>query len=692
MSSRTSLTLLNKEALEESQTRLFARIAELLQHHQDRIEKKFESLDSKAGDLSPGFRLIDTRTSLQPIPPAGDDCPEQKRSPIHKETKDETALARPMRVSLGFMPNEYQSEVSQMSGYSPASSTSMSGIERGDRPKKVASRNRDLEIMQGQMRMAALRRQSTRISGRSRKGPGGPGGPGGGLGISQEMEDRRRSTQVTQRSTERSNGPSAEEETKPEGERRKSVREEAPVVANRRKSVKRTVFAHAHDESEAMRDYARQLHQMKTPDVAITEGSQGVGDTLRQRIRGIVSSVFFEALAGCIILSNAVVIGLEVEYMAINREYRSPVWFQTLHLLYAVVFALELGLRVCAFGSDLYNDGDLFRWTCLDFIIVVSSFIDVALAWSIQESKEDATGSSSSGLSAIRIMRVIRISRLIRVTRIAKLMMWLKALRTLIHSIIVTLKSLVWALVLLVLLWYVFAIILSQAAIERLVLLQDIPKDQWIPGDVALEFWWGSLGDSVSTLFMSITGGISWQIAENPLFALSGAWKVVFFAYISFTTFAVLNVMTGVFCQSAIESAARDHDMAMQNVMQDNRAFMRKFSHLFHMLDQDDTGFITLVELEERMEDPDVKTYFEVWTFFRLLDGDSGQEIDMDEFLYGCMRLRGEAKALDLAKLMHSHAWLAKQQVDFMMFCEEKFVQIQGFLADGVLEAWHLQS
>eukprot|EP00913_Durusdinium_trenchii_P030034 g28145.t1 len=73
---------------------------------------------------------------------------------------------------------------------------------------------------------------------------------------------------------------------------------------------------------------------MKTPDVAITEGSQGVGDTLRQRIRGIVSSVFFEALAGCIILSNAVVIGLEVEYMAINREYRSPVWFQTLHLLH----------------------------------------------------------------------------------------------------------------------------------------------------------------------------------------------------------------------------------------------------------------------------------------------------------------------------------------------------------------------
>eukprot|EP00434_Breviolum_minutum_P025615 symbB.v1.2.022633.t1/scaffold2022.1/size92167/1 len=60
--------------------------------------------------------------------------------------------------------------------------------------------------------------------------------------------------------------------------------------------------------------------------------------------------------------------------------------------------------------------------------------------------------------------------------------------------------------------------------------------------------------------------------------------------------------MTGVFCQSAIESAARDHDMAMQNVVTDKENFMRKFRHLFHMLDVDDTGYITLVELEERME------------------------------------------------------------------------------------------
>ncbi|CAL1164093.1 unnamed protein product [Cladocopium goreaui] len=541
-------------------------------------------------------------------------------------------------------------------------------VEEG---KKVTSRHRDLEIMQGQLKMAAMK--SMKRAG-SRRGAEDMNRTSGRSGKAQSMEDE-----------------AAKEATQRRKSIRQSVRSEISQAVTRSKGNKKTLFAHAHDESNQLREYARNLHNQKASQIELSGGSVGETNPIRSRLRSIVSSIAFEAIAGCIIITNAVIIGLEVEHMAVNRAYRSPDWFQTLHLLYAIVFAVEFALRLTAYGWDLYNDSDLFRWACLDCFIVVSSFIDLALAFEMRAKEQELSGSSSSGMSAIRVMRVLRISRLIRVTRIAKLMMWLKALRTLIHSIFVTLKSLVWALVLLALIMYVFAIMLSSAAIDRLVDLQDLPRDAWSASDLALEGFWGSMGDAVSTLFMSITGGISWQIAETPLMGLSLAWKVVFMLYISFTMFAVLNVMTGVFCQSAIESAARDHDMAMQNVMSDKEAFTRKFLHLFHMLDQDDTGLITLVELEERMEDVDVKTYFEalelsiddVWTFFRLLDGDDGQEIDVEEFIYGCMRLRGEAKALDLAKLMHSHAWLAKQQVDFMMFCEEKFVQLQYYLAEG---------
>lgn len=36
----------------------------------------------------------------------------------------------------------------------------------------------------------------------------------------------------------------------------------------------------------------------------------------------------------------------------------------------------------------------------------------------------------------------------------------------------------------------------------------------------------------------------------------------------------------------------------------------------------------------------------------------------------GCMRLRGSAKALDVAKLMFDQHWAVKQQVTFMQFVE----------------------
>lgn len=692
MSSRSSVTSLSKEALEESQGRLFQRIVDLLKQQQLAIEKKLDELEVRAsGEAFPGSRLKDTRKSVPPLAAGDTDgldvLRNERQSPV-KKGMEELPRARSFRVSLGLLPEEYESEASALSGASGSGvssgvtdGTNSYGLDVGDvkdRPKKVASRNRDLEIMQGQLKMAA---KKSRKGGGSRRGAEDmprTSAKSGRPRPSQSMED---------------DGSAMKEVTK----QRKSIRESIrsglseAITVTRSRGHKKTLFAHAHDESNQLREYARNLHNQRAIQNDVSGGSLGLTNTCRSQLRRIVSSITFEAIAGCIIITNAVIIGLEVEYMAVNRAYRSPDWFQTLHLLYAIVFAAEFALRLIAYGWDLYSDSDLFRWACLDGFIVVSSFVDWALAFEMRAREQEMSGTASSGMSAIRVMRVLRISRLIRVTRIAKLMMWLKALRTLIHSIFVTLKSLVWALVLLALIMYVFAIILSSAAIDRLVALQDMPRDAWSASDLALEGFWGSMGDAVSTLFMSITGGISWQIAETPLMGLSVAWKVVFMLYISFTMFAVLNVMTGVFCQSAIESAARDHDMAMQNVMSDKQAFTRKFLHLFRMLDQDDTGLITLVELEQRMEDEDVKTYFEalelsiddVWTFFRLLDGDDGQEIDVEEFLFGCMRLRGEAKALDLAKLMHSHAWLAKQQVDFMMFCEEKFVQLQDYLAEG---------
>eukprot|EP00413_Alexandrium_margalefii_P030028 CAMPEP_0204556198 /NCGR_PEP_ID=MMETSP0661-20131031/29422_1 /ASSEMBLY_ACC=CAM_ASM_000606 /TAXON_ID=109239 /ORGANISM="Alexandrium margalefi, Strain AMGDE01CS-322" /LENGTH=59 /DNA_ID=CAMNT_0051563305 /DNA_START=56 /DNA_END=231 /DNA_ORIENTATION=+ len=57
------------------------------------------------------------------------------------------------------------------------------------------------------------------------------------------------------------------------------------------------------------------------------------------------------------------------------------------------------------------------------------------------------------------------------------------------------------------------------------------------------------------TLFQAITGGISWHEPVETLGQVSVMLVWLFTAYLSFTYFAVMNVVTGVFCNSAIESA-----------------------------------------------------------------------------------------------------------------------------------------
>lgn len=41
----------------------------------------------------------------------------------------------------------------------------------------------------------------------------------------------------------------------------------------------------------------------------------------------------------------------------------------------------------------------------------------------------------------------------------------------------------------------------------------------------------------------------------------------------------------------------------------------------------------------------------DVWGLFLLLDADGNGDVDLDEFVTGCMQLRGPAKSLQIAKM-----------------------------------------
>merc|ERR1711920_359794 len=80
-------------------------------------------------------------------------------------------------------------------------------------------------------------------------------------------------------------------------------------------------------------------------------------------------------------------------------------------------------------------------------------------------------------------------------------------------------------------------------------------------------------------------------------------------------------------------------------------------------------GELTWEDFESRLEHPRMREYFKAIDVhpsdakgvFRLLDLDDSGSIDANEFLSGCLRLRGNAKALDVAVLMHEVRRLASR-------------------------------
>jgi len=85
--------------------------------------------------------------------------------------------------------------------------------------------------------------------------------------------------------------------------------------------------------------------------------------------------------------------------------------------------------------------------------------------------------------------------------------------------------------------------------------------------------FWGDLLTSILSLFLSTTGGINWVSLVGPLREAGAFYFAVFLVYISFHVFAVLNVITGVFCQSAIDSAQQDHDHVISQVEETRQAY-----------------------------------------------------------------------------------------------------------------------
>ena len=125
-----------------------------------------------------------------------------------------------------------------------------------------------------------------------------------------------------------------------------------------------------------------------------------------------------------------------------------------------------------------------------------------------------------------------------------------------------------------------------------------------------------------------------------------------------------------------MEGAQNDHASRVQAILADKEAHVQKIRMLFSEFGADDV--VTYEMFRDKFNTQAVQEYFatiglevpDAWSLFKLLDMDGGGAVEVEEFLDGCLRLRGQATALDVGKIIHEQAWLLKNQGKFQAFVE----------------------
>merc|ERR1719502_2503498 len=88
-------------------------------------------------------------------------------------------------------------------------------------------------------------------------------------------------------------------------------------------------------------------------------------------------------------------------------------------------------------------------------------------------------------------MRILRMFRLVRIMRMIRILRLISELRTIVASIMGSMRSLLWTVVLIFMLVYVFAVYLTQLVLDYRV--DNIDNEQ-VEHDIALTYLFGSLG------------------------------------------------------------------------------------------------------------------------------------------------------------------------------------------------------
>jgi hypothetical protein len=357
-----------------------------------------------------------------------------------------------------------------------------------------------------------------------------------------------------------------------------------------------------------------------------------------------------------LIVLNSIFIGWQVQVVAFRvqesfdngtpYELKPPQAFFAVNILFSLMFVVELSLRWIGEGFLEFLVSPDLLWNWFDIATVGGGVVELVVEASTSEAK---VGSS---ISAIRVLRVLRVVRLLKLIRTYP---FFHELRMMVESCLNSLKSYMWCVLVLILLTYLFAISMTTGACSYLSDGERRHNSADLES-INLARFFGTLDKSMISLFQTIAGGRDWYEFYDVILLLDYHKQWLYLLYISFTMFAVCNVVAAVFVESAMQSSAHDRELQIREQLKDSQDYCLKMMAVFEEMDEDGTGTLSEDEFLSHLDDDRVQAYFnsmkldvsDAASLFKLLDVDRSGSVEIMEFIEGCQKLKGESRTLDM--------------------------------------------
>lgn len=196
-----------------------------------------------------------------------------------------------------------------------------------------------------------------------------------------------------------------------------------------------------------------------------------------------------------VIIINAITLGLETSGFLMERCGKVIIFLDHLAL---TIFVIEILMKLVVRRFRFFKD----PWNVFDFFVVGIALVP-----------------SSGPLAILRALRILRVLRLLKT---------LPRLRVIVEGVFRSLPSLGWIFALLLVIFYVFAVLATNLFGE------SYPE------------WFGSIGATMFTLFQILTLD-SWSMGvARPVMEQFPHAYLLFIPFILVTAFIVLNVFIGI--------------------------------------------------------------------------------------------------------------------------------------------------